>query len=305
VQQAPAVMPQGYSTQPGMVPAYQQTGNYNSQPVDGTTSNPLATALNKAMELLARPVFPQSSQPQSLQQGPQSSPSPTQAQPLPQFQGQPMGVPLPSTGSQTSYASPASYNNSSRPLQVSRSEFPLSGVTRTDASYPSEGELQAAGYTREGLNQFACELEQALMQMATVAETAERGEAAVRKVMTDPNILANYVMDFYGPNGPYPVQEAQQQLAMEQNYNYRQPVSYDPRVQADGAGLDSTTSRLVNPIGYQRPEFPAPPQAAPGQAGDIQMLSMAMQQDPSNAWQIIDYLQNNGAFRGTVLAMES
>lgn len=186
--------------------------------------------------------------------------------------------------------------------------MPLSGVRRTDAFYPSEAELQQAGYTREGLNQFACELEGALMQMAVELETAQQQEQAVRTVMTDPNILANYVMEFYGPDGPYPVQEAQQQLAMQQqqpDYNYRQPVSYDPRIAPNGAGLDSDTSRIVNPIGYQRPEFPAPPQAATGAPADLNVLSYAIQQDPSNAWQIVDYLERSGALKGTVLAMDS
>ena len=27
---------------------------------------------------------------------------------------------------------------------------------------------------------------------------------AMRKLMTDPDLLADYVCDFYGPNGPYP-----------------------------------------------------------------------------------------------------
>lgn len=146
--------------------------------------------------------------------------------------------------------------------------------------------------------------------MAGQLEAAEGKMAAARQLMTDPNLLAQYVMEFYGPEGPYPVDEAKEQLtAMQQsqqpNYNYRQEPSYDPRIAPDGAGLDSTTSRLVNPIGYERPNFPAPPQAGPGQNVDIGVLSQAIQQNPTEAWKIVDYLQNAGAFRGTVLAMDS
>ncbi|MEM9482100.1 MAG: hypothetical protein AAGA83_00255 [Cyanobacteria bacterium P01_F01_bin.116] len=38
-------------------------------------------------------------------------------------------------------------------------KFPLNGFTRTSNFYPSEEELKEAGYTLEGLNQYACELE--------------------------------------------------------------------------------------------------------------------------------------------------
>jgi hypothetical protein len=163
----------------------------------------------------------------------------------------------------------------------------------------------------DGVNQFACELEAGLVNMAGQLEATESQMAAARQLMTDPNLLAQYVMEFYGPEGPYPVDEAKEQLAAMQqsqqfDYNYRQEPSYDPRIQPDGAGLDSTTSRLVDPIGYQRPSFPAPPQSAgAGQNVDISMLGQAYQQNPAEAWKIVDYLQNAGAFRGTVLAMDS
>lgn len=138
--------------------------------------------------------------------------------------------------------------------------------------------------------------------MAAQAEQAVQNEAAIRRVMTTPELLDEYVLEFHGPNGPYPVEDKQEDMNY---YNYRQQPSQDPRVTPDGAGLDSTTSRLVNPMGYSRPEFPAPPQSMSGERPDISVLSYAVQQDPSTAWQVVDYLQNSGAFRNTVLAMDS
>ena len=53
-------------------------------------------------------------------------------------------------------------------------------------------------------------------------EAAGEERAAMNLMLTDPDVLADYVNDFYGPNGPYPtpteseLAEIQQQAAREQ-----------------------------------------------------------------------------------------
>ena len=83
------------------------------------------------------------------------------------------------------------------------------------------------------LNQYACAVEDALIEQvqrgqsqSLLLEAAGEERAAMNLMLTDPDILADYVNDFYGPNGPYPTptdaelaemeaMQAQQQFAEE------------------------------------------------------------------------------------------
>ena len=40
--------------------------------------------------------------------------------------------------------------------------------------------------------------------------------AAMNLMLTDPDVLADYVNDFYGPNGPYPTETAEEAAASQQ-----------------------------------------------------------------------------------------
>ena len=61
------------------------------------------------------------------------------------------------------------------------------------------------------LNTYACAVEDALIEQVQrgqsrdlMLEAAGEERAAMNLMLTDPDILADYVNDFYGPNGPYP-----------------------------------------------------------------------------------------------------
>ena len=61
------------------------------------------------------------------------------------------------------------------------------------------------------LNTYACAVEDALIEqvqrgqsMSLMLEAAGEERAAMNLMLTDPDVLADYVNDFYGPNGPYP-----------------------------------------------------------------------------------------------------
>ena len=79
------------------------------------------------------------------------------------------------------------------------------------------------------LNTYACAVEDALIEQVQRAqnqnlmlEAAGEERAAMNLMLTDPDVLADYVNDFYGPNGPYPtpteseLAQIQQQAAREQ-----------------------------------------------------------------------------------------
>ena len=78
------------------------------------------------------------------------------------------------------------------------------------------------------LNQYACAVEDALIEQVQRAqsqslllEAAGEERAAMNLMLTDPDILADYVNDFYGPNGPYPT-PTERELAEMQQYEAAQ-----------------------------------------------------------------------------------
>lgn len=103
------------------------------------------------------------------------------------------------------------------------------------------------------LNQYACVVEDALLaqaeqsgdvmqqlqklgqnmqQMELVLNAAIQDNNAYNHLCTDPDLLADYVNDFFGPHGPHPVELPEDRL----------------RAEVEGRA----------PAGYQRPELPMP-----------------------------------------------
>ena len=67
------------------------------------------------------------------------------------------------------------------------------------------------------LNQYACAVEDALIEQvqrgqsqSLMLEAAGEERAAMNLMLTDPDVLADYVNDFFGPNGPYPTETAEE-----------------------------------------------------------------------------------------------
>ncbi len=73
------------------------------------------------------------------------------------------------------------------------------------------------------LNQYACAVEDALIEQvqrgqsqSLMLEAAGEERAAMNLMLTDPDVLADYVNDFYGPEGPYPTETAEETAIREQ-----------------------------------------------------------------------------------------
>ena len=103
--------------------------------------------------------------------------------------------------------------------------------------------------------------------------------AAMNIMLTDPDVLADYVNDFYGPNGPYPTETAEEAAASQQEA-YR--AQFEAEIEAQ--------ARNDVPPNFQRPqmEMPTREQAPQSQAGNFWGdFSQLMDQNPENAWQYL------------------
>ena len=137
------------------------------------------------------------------------------------------------------------------------------------------------------LNQYACAVEDALIEqvqrgqsMNLMLEAAGEERTAMNTMLTNPDVLADYVNEFYGPNGPYPTQTAEEAHAAQ--------------VEAERAQFESeirAQEQRQVPPNFERPQMDMPTRGeAPSQSagknfwGDFSQL---MDQNPENAWQYL------------------
>ena len=87
---------------------------------------------------------------------------------------------------------------------------------------------------------------------------------AYNEILTNPDVLSDYTLKFFGPEGPYPVYENEGQL---------ETVGYPTQAPMQQMG-----------------QFPAPPAAsAPQQSQDFWgTFKEVMDRDPANAWRVIN-----------------
>ena len=87
------------------------------------------------------------------------------------------------------------------------------------------------------------------------------------EILTNPDVLSDYTLKFFGPEGPYPVYESEEEL---ENFGY-QTEEVDPYMG----------------------QFPAPPVAAAPQQPENFWGSFKQQMDidPANAWRLLNQAQ--------------
>ena len=113
---------------------------------------------------------------------------------------------------------------------------------------------------------------------------------AYEQILTDPDVLADYTCEFFGPEGPYPVED--EAPAYPQAPTFAGQQIQNPQIQAQA------------PV---RPEMPVPPQPqAPADPGDFwKDFGGAADRDPQNAWRYLNAAQQNPeVFRQKLLVME-
>lgn len=150
------------------------------------------------------------------------------------------------------------------------------------------------------LNRYACTIEDALLaqaqqsaqaleqlqqlhgnlrQMEVALGATLEDNQAYNKLTTDPDLLADYVNEFFGPNGPVPIETSQDRLQAE----------------VESAGY-----------GYQRPQMPMP---APGHQpssnsdfwGNFQQIA---EKQPDQLWRFLSMAPAD-ALRGKLLISDS
>jgi hypothetical protein len=152
------------------------------------------------------------------------------------------------------------------------------------------------------LNQYACAVEDALIEQvqrgqsqSLLLEAAGEERAAMNLMLTDPDVLADYVNDFYGPNGPYPTPTAEEAAQIQQQQARAQ---FEQEIQAQ--------ERATNvPQNFQRPEMAMPtPGRQVNQANDFWGgFGQMMDNNPENAWKYLAQAPQ-GALQAKMLVQE-
>lgn len=135
------------------------------------------------------------------------------------------------------------------------------------------------------LNNYACAVEDALIEqvqrgqsMNLLLEAAGEERSAMNIMLTDPDVLADYVNEFFGENGPYPTMTSEE-AAYAQQYAEREQFE---------AEIAAQEQRQV-PANFQRPQMDMPARGEYEQSsnsfwGDFSQL---MDANPENAWQYL------------------
>ena len=119
------------------------------------------------------------------------------------------------------------------------------------------------------------------------------------RFLTDPDVLADYTCEFFGPEGPYPVEEEPVgQVVGNQGITAQQQAAALQQQQAAAAQADQR---------FARPQMPVPPQPqAPENTGDFwNNFGSLADKDPANAWRYLNQAQQTpDIFRNKMLVME-
>lgn len=135
------------------------------------------------------------------------------------------------------------------------------------------------------LNTYACAVEDALIEQVQrgqsqtlMLQAAGEERGAMNLMLTDPDVLADYVNDFFGPEGPYPTltNEEQAQLANEQ-----------ARAQFEQEIIAQEQNQV--PQQFQRPTqaMPTPGRQANAANDFWGGFSEMMDANPEDAWKVL------------------
>lgn len=123
-----------------------------------------------------------------------------------------------------------------------------------------------------------------------VIDAAAEDNAAYHVMLTNPDMLSAYVNDFFGADGPYPVETAEDRLAAEVAMN-------EARFRPQAA---------PQPQAYQRPQMDIPTPGTQASAGNDDFwanFSALSERNPSAAWQMLAQAGPD-ALRSKVLVSE-
>ena len=277
--------------QMGVAPAqYSPTQSYpQASPSEAPTQeNPYREAFNRVVGLLSSPVqLPfqgqQSNQTSEVSQANYSSPTAAQ------FSSQAPLTSQPGINNNQGYSNASSQASQ----EISQEQLLANGVSPESLEVINHFGPDSAAV----LNNYACQIEDSLIQTdsqlkesVSLLQELNNEHKIYEKILTDPDVLADYTVEFFGKNGPYPIPEKQQPTYQQVGQQTPQTAPQQPAQQAPQ---------------FQRPEMPVPPQPqAPENAGDFwNNFGNIAEKDPQNAWRYLN-TQSPETFRQKMLVME-
>ena len=125
-------------------------------------------------------------------------------------------------------------------------------------------------------------------------EAAGEEHAASNLILTNPDVLADYVNEFFGPTGPYPTETPQETQSRQQA---------EARAQFE-AEIQAQEQNNV-PRQFQRPEMAMPtPGRQASRSGDFWgNFSEMMDSSPENAWKYLSQAPQ-GALQAKALVQD-
>ena len=282
---APQVQAQMGTTQ---VPYSPTQSSPQVSPSAPQAENPYKDAFNRVVGLLSSPVqlpFLGQQSPATQEYGQANYSSPQ----APSYNNQGQQISQPLNGSNQAYS-----NNSSQTSQaITDQQLLANGVSPESLEVINHFGPDAPA----ALNNYAVAIEDSLVttnqqlnEAVSLLQEINEEHKAYEQILTDPDVLADYTCEFFGPQGPYPVEEDQAQGQYVGNPGItpqQQQAAADPR--------------------FARPQMPVPPQPqAPENKGDFwNNFGALTDKDPANAWRYLNQAQQTpDIFRNKMLVME-
>ena len=290
---APQVQAQMGTTQ---VP-YSPTPSSPQVSPSAPAENPYKDAFNRVVGLLSSPVqlpFLGQQSPATQEYGQANYSSPQ----APSYNNQGQQISQPLNGSNQAYS-----NNSSQTSQeISDQQLLANGVSPESLEVINHFGPDAPA----ALNNYAVAIEDSLVktneqlnEAVSLLQEINEEHKAYEQILTDPDVLADYTCEFFGPQGPYPVEEEPVgQVVGNQGITAQQQAAALQQQQAAAAQADQR---------FARPQMPVPPQPqAPENTGDFwNNFGTLADKDPANAWRYLNQAQQTpDIFRNKMLVME-
>ena len=262
---------------PQAAPNYQSNpSQYAPQSPSETTGNPWESAFNKVVGLLSSPV-------QSPFQGQPSAPTTYSPANYGQANGQGTYQSVPQTSQANQTYSP-NYSQTSSTASAETNGQSLSQMVADSLNLSNESRFVVNNYGWEApaiLNQYALNLEgmldsavawgqqaQGLLTgYANFAVNEHQENLAYNEILTNPDVLSDYTLQFFGPEGPCPVYENEAEL--------------------------ETPGYRTAPVDAMNTYMPAPPSATAPQRPENfwGSFKQQMDMDPANAWRLLNQAQ--------------
>ena len=294
---APQVQAQMGTTQVPYSPTQSSPQVSPSAPAE----NPYKDAFNRVVGLLSSPVqlpFLGQQSPATQEYGQANYSSPQ----APSYNNQGQQISQPLNGSNQAYS-----NNSSQTSQaISDQQLLANGVSPESLEVINHFGADAPAV----LNDYACRVEDSLVttnqqlnEAVSLLQEINEEHKAYEQILTDPDVLADYTCEFFGPEGPYPVEEEPAgQVVGNQGITAQQQAAALQQQQTAAAQAQTPADPR-----FARPQMPVPPQPqAPENTGDFwNNFGSLADKDPANAWRYLNQAQQTpDIFRNKMLVME-